>query len=748
MDDGELLAWVQTLPISVPVSNLSRDFKNGVVMAEVLHLFFPRSIKLVDVKEHLGAKNWEMLNKVILTKMRAEILPPQVDVVVRALPGSDAIVAAVLDKVRSKIGDRPMTGEPVKPKGRMRGASTAAGAGGARARTRTADDVAKATPRRRSTHTAAHTAARGAPTAGPPAATAAAAAAAAAAATRGSSASVAAAAPGDGRRPVVPPMRKADGVLTARERQRRMSPPPAGGGAAAAGPLAQPTAVFRGGRNSMAPVTRGGSKSMTKAEFMKEFERRQREEERERQEASRAAAGGDAFGVRFDALMARLNSASSSPGGGGGGGGGVESAMTVSQHRRMTQIAETLENARLKNISDLQLTEQRLTRMRLAEKKLDAELVEHEAVAAKPFEPVEGWPGAGGGTFAEDEGQGYDEYRLHGEGGGGAGADAGGQAEREAEQLLAKYDGLLASGGPPPPGGGAEHSAQEDDEGGIGGFGGGSAAPEFGALSAAAVAGTASLYPEGHVAGYLAGAPDGRTRRSSTVESLRQVRCALWPARSSVSSPPCVCLRAAPAFRTRADPTHTRDTRAAPLAPTTNRRPRRCSRPSWSGPRRSWPPRTTCRRPTMAAICPQATTRAPNRTCGGVGRTSGCTWSRAAPRRRLPSGWRAPIPRPATRTGTTLRRSSPSGPTRTRTPWARRHHSRLLGGALVRSPGALGVSGEQRRCSATAPRTNSEFCDGRATRLYHRQSCPDDAVGDCETFRNPALFFVLDPINL
>ena len=374
-----------------------------------------------------------MLNNSILTKMRAEILPPQIDVVVRALPGSAAVVAAVLDKVRSKIGDRPIVGQPVKPNAsRARGGSAA---GPTRARARTAGNVATATSSRRASATAPRTsttAPRGS-----------------AILTRGSMGGGGnAAATPDGRKPVVPPMRTADGVLSARERQRRMSPPPAppalggsGGGASAAMPDARPSAAFRGGRNSMAPVPGAGrklgagSKAMSKAEFLKEFERRQRQEELERLEAAGTAAGGDdQFGARFDALMRRfkLPGGSTSPLGG-------SSELAVRQHRRMTEIADTLESARLKNVADLQLTEQRLTRMRLAEKKADTALVEHEVVksCSKAFVPAEGWPGGGGG---EERGEGGGELLGEGREEGYGGMDVG--AEEECVGVLASGPSL------------------------------------------------------------------------------------------------------------------------------------------------------------------------------------------------------------------------------------------------------------------------------------------------------------------
>jgi len=69
LSDEQLQAiytWVDEVPLSRAKRNITRDFSDGVLMAEVLHHYFP---KTVDIKNYSNANsvrqklyNWQTLN--------------------------------------------------------------------------------------------------------------------------------------------------------------------------------------------------------------------------------------------------------------------------------------------------------------------------------------------------------------------------------------------------------------------------------------------------------------------------------------------------------------------------------------------------------------------------------------------------------------------------------------------------------------------------------------------------------------
>ena len=62
----EIYTWVDNVPLTRAKRNITRDFSDGVLMAEVLHHYFP---KVVDIKNYSAANsvrqklyNWQTLN--------------------------------------------------------------------------------------------------------------------------------------------------------------------------------------------------------------------------------------------------------------------------------------------------------------------------------------------------------------------------------------------------------------------------------------------------------------------------------------------------------------------------------------------------------------------------------------------------------------------------------------------------------------------------------------------------------------
>ena len=110
VDEDALLSWASSLPISQPISSL-RDFADGYLLAELLHLFYPKTVNLIDFKPHLAARNWAQLNKVILRRLRSDIMPPQIELIAQSRTGSSAVVTRVLNSVQQRVEGRPIVGQ-------------------------------------------------------------------------------------------------------------------------------------------------------------------------------------------------------------------------------------------------------------------------------------------------------------------------------------------------------------------------------------------------------------------------------------------------------------------------------------------------------------------------------------------------------------------------------------------------------------------------------------------------------------
>jgi hypothetical protein len=70
---NEVYLWVDSFELSRPKKNIARDFADGVLMAEILHILFP---KLVDMHNYFQSHNldgklvnWRMLQKRVFVKL-------------------------------------------------------------------------------------------------------------------------------------------------------------------------------------------------------------------------------------------------------------------------------------------------------------------------------------------------------------------------------------------------------------------------------------------------------------------------------------------------------------------------------------------------------------------------------------------------------------------------------------------------------------------------------------------------------
>ncbi|XP_065453459.1 sperm flagellar protein 1 [Chrysemys picta bellii] len=103
----ELYSWVDAVPLSRPKKNITRDFSDGVLAAEVVKFYFP---KMVEMHNYVPANstqqklsNWGHLNRKVLNKLNFSIPEDLIRKIVQCTPG---VVELVLLPLRQKIEEK------------------------------------------------------------------------------------------------------------------------------------------------------------------------------------------------------------------------------------------------------------------------------------------------------------------------------------------------------------------------------------------------------------------------------------------------------------------------------------------------------------------------------------------------------------------------------------------------------------------------------------------------------------------
>jgi len=99
-----LYSWIDVVPLSRPKKSLTRDFSDGVLVAELVQHFLP---KLVDMHNYSPANssgqklnNWGVLQRRVFAKLKFAIPEPVVRSVCNCKPG---VVEVVLLQLKAKI---------------------------------------------------------------------------------------------------------------------------------------------------------------------------------------------------------------------------------------------------------------------------------------------------------------------------------------------------------------------------------------------------------------------------------------------------------------------------------------------------------------------------------------------------------------------------------------------------------------------------------------------------------------------
>ncbi|XP_011260685.2 sperm flagellar protein 1 [Camponotus floridanus] len=102
--DRELVAWLDSIPISKPTRNLTRDFSDAVLVAEILKVYYPRYVELHNYvpANNLNTKkeNWNTLNRKVLAKIDMKLTK---DAIHNLASASQGAIKKFLLELRIKI---------------------------------------------------------------------------------------------------------------------------------------------------------------------------------------------------------------------------------------------------------------------------------------------------------------------------------------------------------------------------------------------------------------------------------------------------------------------------------------------------------------------------------------------------------------------------------------------------------------------------------------------------------------------
>ena len=110
-EDNKLMyiyEWVDSIPLSRQKKNISRDFNDAVLFAEMIKYHYPRLVDLHNYPSASSTKakiiNWETLNKKVLSKIGLKIGKNEIDDLVRSKPNA---IENLLGRLYNIINGRP-----------------------------------------------------------------------------------------------------------------------------------------------------------------------------------------------------------------------------------------------------------------------------------------------------------------------------------------------------------------------------------------------------------------------------------------------------------------------------------------------------------------------------------------------------------------------------------------------------------------------------------------------------------------
>ncbi|XP_078667742.1 sperm flagellar protein 1-like isoform X3 [Branchiostoma floridae x Branchiostoma belcheri] len=100
----ELYSWIDEIPLTRPKKNITRDFSDGVMAAEIVRHFLPRMVDLHNYSPANSTQqklsNWGTLNRKVFNKLNFQVPDDVMRAVCNCKPG---VVEVVLNQLRLKI---------------------------------------------------------------------------------------------------------------------------------------------------------------------------------------------------------------------------------------------------------------------------------------------------------------------------------------------------------------------------------------------------------------------------------------------------------------------------------------------------------------------------------------------------------------------------------------------------------------------------------------------------------------------
>ncbi|XP_028651425.1 sperm flagellar protein 1 [Erpetoichthys calabaricus] len=103
----ELYAWIDQIPLSRPKRNITRDFSDGVMAAEVVKHFYPKLVELHNYipanSTHQKLSNWATLNRKVFSKLNFHITEETIKKIINCTNG---IIESVLCVLRERLEEK------------------------------------------------------------------------------------------------------------------------------------------------------------------------------------------------------------------------------------------------------------------------------------------------------------------------------------------------------------------------------------------------------------------------------------------------------------------------------------------------------------------------------------------------------------------------------------------------------------------------------------------------------------------
>ncbi|XP_033756339.1 sperm flagellar protein 1-like isoform X2 [Pecten maximus] len=107
--------WVDEVPLTRPKKNISRDFSDGVLFAEMIHYYFPNYVDMHNYTASNGSKgktkNWNVLNRKVLRRLNFELAD---DVISNLCKPTPFVIEKVLMELKTRI-DQKMEMDKIQP---------------------------------------------------------------------------------------------------------------------------------------------------------------------------------------------------------------------------------------------------------------------------------------------------------------------------------------------------------------------------------------------------------------------------------------------------------------------------------------------------------------------------------------------------------------------------------------------------------------------------------------------------------